>query len=41
MMLEGMVEDSYVECSGKELEDVAEGMVEVVEVEEAMWRWRR
>lgn len=29
MMMEGMVEDVDVECSGKELEDVAEEMVEV------------
>lgn len=42
MMMEGMVEDVDVECSGKELEDVTEGMVgvgvevKVVEVEEAI-----
>jgi hypothetical protein len=40
--MEGMVEDVDVECSGKELEDVTEGMVgvgvevKVVEVEEAI-----
>ena len=31
MMPKGMVEDADVECSGKELEDVTQGMVEVVE----------
>jgi hypothetical protein len=36
MMPEGMVEDADVECSGKELEDVSEGMVEVMDGEEAM-----
>jgi hypothetical protein len=40
MMPEGMVEDVDVECSGKELEDATEGMVEVgeamVEVEKAI-----
>jgi hypothetical protein len=37
MMPEGIVEDVDVECSGKELEDMVEGMVEVVVViEEVM-----